>query len=66
MSEFQRLKAMLERAQIGHGLRYDHNPPGETVQVESERNDGGFYITEFAFDADGNLKEVVCYPGEEY
>jgi hypothetical protein len=57
---------MLERAQIGHGLRYDHNPPGETVQVESERNDGGFYITEFAFDADGNLKEVVCYPGEEY
>ena len=36
MTELQQFVAMLERAGIGHGTRDDHNPPGTSVQVESE------------------------------
>lgn len=63
MTEFQQFKAMLERAQIGHGLRHDYNPPGESVLVEAG-DEREFTITEFGFNEDGKLVEVVCYPGE--
>lgn len=67
MNEMQQLLAMLTRAGIGHGRRDDYNPEGESVQVESDEADehGKWWITEFGFDADGNLKEVVTYQGQE-
>lgn len=60
-SELATFLAMLSRAGIGHGVRDDHNPPGTAVQVESETK---FTVTEFAFDSNGRLTEVVSYPGE--
>ena len=64
MSELKALLAMLERAGIGHGTRHDYNPAGTAVQVETGESEANFTVTEFAFDAAGNLTEVVSYPGE--
>jgi len=65
VTELQAFIAMLERAGIGHGMRTDHNPPGEAVLVESGDDPTEFMVTEFGFDADGRLEEVTCYPGDE-
>lgn len=56
MSELQQFIAMLNKAGIGHGKRIDYNPNGTGVQVECENTTT---ITDWWFDADGNLKEVV-------
>lgn len=64
VSELQAFQKMLERAGVGHGLRFDYNPPGTAVMVESGENEMEFMVTEFGFDADGRLKEVASYPGE--
>lgn len=67
MSEQQAFLAMLTRAGIGHGTRVDYNPPGLAVQVEHEDDEGskhGFRVTEWAFDAEGKLTEVVIHEGE--
>ena len=72
MTELQQFLAMLTRAGVGHGTRTDYNPPGTAVQVETDHGGGdgggtpGFWVTEFAFDAAGNLTEVESYEGEEY
>ena len=63
-SELQQLVATLDRAGVGYGRRHDHNPPGEAVQIESGESERDFYVTEFAFDADGRLTGVTCSPGE--
>lgn len=65
MSELRQFIAMLGRAGIGHGTRTDYDPPGTSVQVECGGSDADFMIAEFAFDTEGRLKEVACYPGEE-
>ncbi len=66
MTELQQFKAMLTRAGIGHGLRTDYNPAGESVQVEAGEDEKDFTVAEFNFDADGKLVAVVCYPGEQH
>lgn len=66
MTECQQFIAMLTRAGIGHGLRHDFDPNGTAVQVEIEDEEGtrsGFRIAEFGFDSEGNLREIVTYPG---
>ncbi len=57
MTELQRFLAMLDRAGIGHGTRQDFNPDGTAVQVEHE--DDEETITDWRFDADGNLVDVI-------
>jgi hypothetical protein len=57
MTELAAFVAMLERAGVGHGLRYDFDPDGVSVQVEHE--DGGKTITDWLFDKGGNLIDVV-------
>jgi hypothetical protein len=66
MNEYQQFKAMLERAGIGHGLRHDYNPDGESVQVEHDDEDAkhGWMVTDWSFDADGKLVSVTMYEGE--
>lgn len=56
--------AMLCRAGIGHGLRIDHDPPGESVQVENDGDDSRPMLTEFQFGAAGELASVHCYKYE--
>ncbi len=65
MTEKQVLLAMLTRAGIGHGMRTDWNPAGESVQVENDADDERLMITEFAFDEAGALKSVHCYEHQE-
>jgi hypothetical protein len=64
MTELQQLRAMLERAGTGHGLRYNYNPSGTSVLVETDEDENGFQLTEFCFGADGVLQSVTSYPGE--
>ncbi len=64
MNELKSFVAMLKRAGIGHGIRHDYNPPGTAVMVESGEEEIEFMVTEFAFDADGNLTKVQSYPGD--
>lgn len=66
MTEKQAFVAMLTRAGIGHGLRTDYNPPGESVQVEHEDDEAkhGFTITDWSFDVDGKLIDVCVCEGE--
>ncbi len=64
VTELRQFVAMLSRAGVGHGLRHDHNPPGTAVQVETGESESDFMVTEFAFDGEGKLTEVVSYPGE--
>lgn len=64
MTEREQLKAMLDRANIGYGLRHDYNPPGESVQVENDIEDSEEMITEFVFDASGKLVSVHSYHSE--
>ena len=66
MSDLKAFLAMLGRAGIGHGQRYDHNPEGTGVQVEHEcEDDKGWFVSDWQFDADGKLVSVSHYPGEE-
>ena len=68
MTEKQAFIAMLRRAGIGHGLRHDWTPPGESVLVEVEENNGvtthGFWVSEWNFDAAGILVSTCVYEGE--
>jgi hypothetical protein len=64
-SELIAFVAMLERAGIGHGMRADYDPPGTAVMVETGDGEGEFTITEFGFDGDGKLTDVVSYPGDQ-
>lgn len=58
MTEQQLFTAMLTRAGVGHGLRHDFEPEGTAVQVESEDSMETVMVTEFWFDANGQLKTV--------
>lgn len=59
MTELQLFLKMLDRAGIGHGLRYDYNPPGTAVQVEHEDDDNT--TTDWWFNEAGELEEIyVC------
>jgi hypothetical protein len=64
MTELQQFKAMLSRAGIGHGIRYDY--PGESVQVEHPHEDSEteFTVTDWGFNEAGRLLNVSIYPGE--
>ncbi len=64
MSELRAFLAMLSRIGIGYGIRYEHNPTGTAVQVEHPHGTG-FYVSEWSFDAEGNLTHVSHFTGEE-
>jgi hypothetical protein len=64
MTELQQLRAMLCRTGIGHGERFDYNPPGTAVQIETGEDEQQFVVVEFGFDAEGRLATVTTYPGE--
>lgn len=64
MTELKAFIAMLDRSGTGYGLRNDSNPAGTAVMVETGPSEQDFTITEFQFDAAGNLTEVESYPGE--
>jgi hypothetical protein len=68
MTDLQSFLDMLTRAEIGHGKRYDHNPAGTGVQVETEQataDESGRGIVDFWFDSEGRLKLVnLCGEAE--
>jgi hypothetical protein len=65
VTEYRQFMAMLDRAGIGHGLREDRATAVRAVMVETGDDDDPM-VTEFWFDAAGNLmQQVPCYASEE-
>jgi len=65
VTELQAFLAMLERVWVAHGTRPDYDPPGTAVQVEhlEDAGDDEYWVTDWAFDADGRLVDVEHYRG---
>ena len=66
MSELDVMKAMLNRIGTGYGLRDDHNPDGTAVLIETGPDESDFYVTQFWFDSEGVLQEVMGGKGEVF
>lgn len=64
MTDLQQLTAMLDRAGVGYGVRYDWDPDSSAVQITTGESERQFTVTEFGFDDSGSLTEVASYPGE--
>jgi len=56
VAEIEQLKAMLNRAVVGYGIRNDFSPPRTALQVECLNSRA---ITDWLFDSDGRLSEVM-------
>jgi hypothetical protein len=64
-NDLRRFLMILDSAGVGYGTRTDYDPPGTAVQVEHPDEDGGgFWVTEWAFNAAGRLTEISHYRGE--